>query len=175
MNEFLGNAGPAGRGAGPCSERMEYQLLNRGMDGSLRTADRPGLAWGLRAWVARLSLLLVAVSAAGSDGLGDLNEPVPMWSTNYPDASRLLEQVVAAIPDTSMQIRATITAKTRTGKVGRRVYAEVLMHSDAGLYSAMYTLRDALGGSLEQLAVSREPERAPLYQYRRGEPLPDPR
>ena len=159
-------------GAMQCIARhgVEHQMLNMGSDGKNHTMPRL-LIKAAKLGVAT-GIILVSVPAFGTD---DLDQPVPMWSTNYPDATLLLKQVVRSIPETKMQIRATITAKTRTGQVGRRVYAEVLMHTDAGLYSAAYTLRDALGGSLEQLTVSREPEQTPLYHYRRGDPLQDTR
>jgi len=57
--------------------------------------------------------------------------------------------------------------------VEKRINAEVQLNPDAGIYSAMYTITDAYGGSREQLIVEREPDRSPHYRYRRGDPLRD--
>ena len=124
----------------------------------------------------RRILLAVAVSmatAADVAGQDDLNEPVPMWNTELPAADELLQRVIQSFPTSTMQIQATIKAKQANGRLDRTIYAEVLMSSRAGLYSSMYTLSDALGGDLEQLVISREPERQPVYRYRKGNPLVD--
>lgn len=134
------------------------------------------LVWRPRCRGIRTGIFLViiagiaAVEAAGQD---DLYDPVPMWSTELPAADELLQRVIRSMPTSTMQIQATIKAKQANGRLDRTIYAEVLMSTKAGLYSSMYTLSDALGGDLEQLQISREPERLPVYRYRKGDPLVD--
>jgi hypothetical protein len=96
-----------------------------------------------------------------------------MWDMTPPDAGRLQRAVIAALPDVPMQIQAVIRSKQQGGRVERVVNAEVELNSEAGVYSATYTILDQLGGELEQLVVSRQPEVAPSYRYRVGEPLRD--
>ena len=101
----------------------------------------------------------------------ELNEPVPLW--RLPEAATVLSDVIAGFPDVPMQIVATIKTRKQGGPIERVVNAEVLLNTEAGLYSAMYTITDAFGGSPEQLTVEREPDRAPRYRYRVGQPLHD--
>jgi hypothetical protein len=122
--------------------------------------------------------MLAGTGAEAEEPVDDLFEPVPMWPTEYPEASELMAAVIEAIPGNPMQIQATIHTKRQGVGAEHTIYAEVLMHSRAGLYSAMYTLRDAFGGGLEQLTISRAPEQTPIYHYRKGDPpqeahLPD--
>ena len=94
-----------------------------------------------------------------------------MWDQSLPDASQLQQAVIAALPDVPMQIQAVIKTKKHGGRVDRVVNAEVELNSEAGAYSATYTIMDLFGGEREQLVVSREPERPATYRYLVGDPL----
>jgi hypothetical protein len=118
-----------------------------------------------------LAILINPATAAGVDE--DLHQPVPRSRTEIPAAEELLEAVRSAMPRQDMQIQARIKAHEHNGRPSRTIYAEVLLHTGAGLYSAIYTIADAFGTPLEQLMISREPDRAPHYRYRKGDPLED--
>lgn len=117
--------------------------------------------------------LSTAPGMAGETDEDDLNAPVPRWRVEYPAAEELLERVREAIPTQAMQIQARIRTRERDGRASRTIYAEVLLHTEAGVYSAMYTIADAFGTPCEQLVIGREPDRAPQYRYRVGDPLAD--
>ena len=117
-----------------------------------------------------LCMCPVEAEPASSD---DLDAPVPMWDMTLPEADQLQRAVIAALPDVPMQIQAVIRSKQHGGRVERVVNAEVELNSEAGAYSATYTILDRLGGEREQLIVNRQPELAPEYRYRVGEPLHD--
>lgn len=123
-----------------------------------------------------LSLFVLLVFGLG-EGRGEelsndwLYEPVPLRITTLPSAKTLVAGVRAVFPDGRLRIRAAIKAKKGSRSEEREIYAEMLMSNRDGLYSALYTLRDTLGGDLEQLAVMRESGEIPRYTYRCGNPL----
>jgi hypothetical protein len=123
--------------------------------------------------VLAMSWMAIAAGAAQveSHEREELDEPVPMW--RLPEAAEVLANVIAGFPRVPMQIQATIKTRKQGGPIDKVVNAEVLLNSEAGLYSAMYTITDAFGGTPEQLIVEREPDLPPRYRYRVGEPLHD--
>jgi hypothetical protein len=125
-----------------------------------------------------MATILLVTGLRGSAGAkeeqnADPHQPVPRWRTEYPSAQDLLQSVQDAIPKESMEIKARINARSTQEREGSKVYAEVLLHSGAGLYSAVYTIVDAFGGTMEQLIVNREPDKPPRYRFRMGDPLQD--
>ena len=149
---------------------MEHEMLNSGI--RKQKACRRCWGWTLAAVVATWWTGGWAQEMdRGASGLNDLDQPVPLW--RLPDAATVQNGVIAGFPDVPMQIQATIKTRQQGGPIDKVVNAEVLLNTEAGLYSAMYTITDAFGGSPEQLIVEREPDRAPRYRFRVGEPLHD--
>jgi len=151
---------------------MEREMLSQFVRQKETASNRP--KW--HAWIWMAAILLVT-GLGGNAGAEEQNvdpyQPVPRWRTDYPTAQNLLQSVQDAIPKESMEIKARINARSTKEREGSKVYAEVLLHSGAGLYSAVYTIVDAFGGMMEQLIVNREPDQPPRYRYRMGDPLQD--
>lgn len=151
---------------------MERELLAQFVGQKDTASNQP--KW--RVWICMATILLVT----GTSGLAELkeqnadpNQPVPRWRKDYPSAQDLLQSVQDAIPKESMEIKATINARATKEREGSKVYVEVLLHSGAELYSAVYTVVDAFGGTMEQLLINREPDQPPRYRFRAGDPLED--
>ncbi len=150
--------------------RMERELLMNETEGKKKGGNQ------LKRGSWRFMAMILTVASASGTAMAeqdpvDPHQPVPRWRTSLEPADDLLRLVRDAIPRESMEIKARIRARSTQERGGSTVYAEVLLHSATGLPSAVYTVADAFGGSVEQLIVNRDPDQPPNYRYRAGDPL----
>ncbi len=91
--------------------------------------------------------------------------------TAQPTAQALLDGVVQRLPREPLFIAGELVLKRRKGMVEQRYAFDMYLHWDATPALARYTVRDALGGELEQLTITRAVGQPPRYAYAAGQPL----
>jgi hypothetical protein len=72
-----------------------------------------------------------------------------------PDATGLLQQVVAGLPTEPLAIQARVEGRDNLDYMDKLRLAEMHMDWKGGAIRADYTIRDAFGGNLARLAVER--------------------
>ncbi len=106
-----------------------------------------------------------AAAGAGAD------QPPPAVVATWPDGARLLEQVVAGLPQEPLQIKARLEARNRLDDLDKVRLAEMSLDWRGGALTADYTLSDAFGGKLVRLEVRRPPAGALAYAAYGGSEL----
>jgi len=88
-----------------------------------------------------------------------------------PAADALLRDVRDRLPREELRIAGDLEVRGRKGVVIGRMNVEALIALGGDQPRARYTVRDALGGEIEELTVSRPAQGgAPQLAYRRGDP-----
>ena len=98
-------------------------------------------------------------------------EPRPAAIATLPDGVRLLQEVVAGLPQELLQIKARLEARNRSDDLDKVRLAEMSLDWRGGAIKAEYTLSDAFGGQLARLEVRRTPAGALVYSGFRGPEL----
>lgn len=93
--------------------------------------------------------------------------------TNAPPVSgpQLLAEVVSRLPGDPMRLTGELIVRKRKGVVLSRFQFELRLNLGESPSHALYTIRDAFGVELEQLAVTRGADGGTQFTYSSGSPL----
>lgn len=127
---------------------------------------------GLCLWLVMLvsapAQLVPAVSSATNSNPAVDVVPLKDW----PDGDALLQAVRSQLPSEPLRIDGDIIVRRRRGVVERQFHFEMQLAWGRDPATATYTLRDGLGGDLEQLMISRATQSDSVsYAYAKGYPL----
>jgi len=116
-----------------------------------------------RSFIVITSLLLAGVSVVPDPVFAGTNQP--------PSAQQLLDSVVAQMPNQPVLIVGRLGVRDRAQRTLRAYNVDIRLHINGKSVSGCYTLFDALGATLEQFKMEREPGKQPRYEYEKGDPL----
>ena len=135
----------------------------QGLEKSARSFPRLGklAAALLCAWTA-------AAEPVVTNKLPRAAEPPAAMVDTLPDATELLQQVVAGLPAEPLTIQARLEGRDDLDYMDKLRLAELQMTWQGGAIAAHYTLRDAFGGNLAKLEVARPANGAISYKLFRG-------
>ncbi|MDD5483419.1 MAG: outer membrane lipoprotein-sorting protein [Kiritimatiellae bacterium] len=88
-----------------------------------------------------------------------------------PPAAEILAQARANLPREELFIKGQILSGGRIGKLERAGYIEITLKFTEDSAKALYKISDAFGTTDEQMIISMNKGAAPLFAYRRGNPL----
>jgi len=90
-------------------------------------------------------------------------------NTNDPlTAQQLLDDVIAQLPQEPLDISGDLILRKRHGVVLREMKFQMLLKWGANPTTAQYKIREASGADLEQLTVTREHGKEPVFSYTAG-------
>lgn len=117
------------------------------------------------------ALLLAGACAVAAEPASPAAEPPAAALDTLPDATALLQQVVAGLPTDPLTIQARVEGRDDLDYLDKLRLADMRLEWKEGAIHADYTIRDAFGGNLARLAVERPAHGEIAYKLFQGPQL----